>query len=152
MQTQEVSPPSKPHHDKVTEGSYPPKRDKSGKVPGQPSAAQAYLSKARYSPLVSTKESASRHSGHNRAPFGSGVPRFGFLGNTSSSALRRQPVTKNLLPSIMQPEKKQVDSVVGNHCTSGRKMWEGSYQSTGSANKKTTFSGRTDWTSKYVDS
>ena len=125
------------------------------KVTDKSSAAQYYLSKSRYSPSAGTiqrKQSGrTQQSAQPRPPFGSTVPRFGYLGNPESAALKHQS-SVNLLPSRVRPDPP-THSVVdtGSNLSSKAGSWRPSgvyHPSISATTRKTNLPGRTDWSAK----
>lgn len=130
-------------------------RQKSDLTLTKGSAAQYYLSKARYSPSSTTNTTHQRGpsgqshiSAQNKAAFGSTQPRFGYLGNPESSAFKKHP-SASVLPSLAKPAQgmsgHRAEGAMG---AGGSWRTAGMYPSISASTTKSTYPGRTDWRAK----
>lgn len=130
-------------------------RQKSDLTLTKGSAAQYYLSKARYSPSSTTNTTHQRGpsgqshiSAQSKAAFGSTQPRFGYLGNPESSAFKKHP-SASVLPSLAKPGQgmsgHRAEGTVG---AGGSWRTAGMYPSFSASTTKSTYPGRTDWRAK----
>lgn len=119
------------------------------------SAAQYYLSKSRHTPSsgsIQHKQSGRLHQpARSKHPFGSTAPRFGYLGNPESAALKHNPPS-NLLPSRPRPEQINGGGVDATANYGSKQTWRSSgvyHPSISTTTRKATLPGRTDWSAKY---